>query len=278
MPTGPEGSLAIQAGPGAAAPWADAAQVSLLACWTLQSSNRTDLKNSVRCEPVGRSGRRSALEQNQVKVREGVGPRGQSRPPDTAQEGRGHICLFLCAVSFAEKQNLPLRERVPGEPGKPRRACSGGSPRSTGHPEARCPLSHCPRTPQGLHPGDAQGPRGAAAAAEAAEGPGNRRGHQRHLPHAVRARSAPCPPQGGSAEAPRPGDPIHPQVPEWHHRADGEILQQPERAVLPRGGLAPQHSPGVGAGGPAAGRAAPRYHAATWPSLPSGHGGKVGGQ
>lgn len=85
MPTGPEGSLAIQAGPGAAAPWADAAQVSLLACWTLQSSNRTDLKNSVRCEPVGWSGRRSALEQNQVKVREGVRPRGQSRPPDTAQ-------------------------------------------------------------------------------------------------------------------------------------------------------------------------------------------------
>ena len=41
------------------------------------------------------------------------------------------------------------------------------------------------------------------------------------------------------------------QIPERHHRADGEVLQQPARAVLPRGGLAPHHHPGTGARAPA---------------------------
>lgn len=53
--------------------------------------------------------------------------------------------------------------------------------------------------------------------------------------------------------------PPAPQVPERHHRADGEVLQQPARAVLSCGGLAPQHLPGAGAGDPATGQAAPRY-------------------
>lgn len=53
--------------------------------------------------------------------------------------------------------------------------------------------------------------------------------------------------------------PPAPQVPERHHRADGDVLQQPARAVLPPGGLTPQQLPGAGAGDPAAGQAAPRY-------------------
>lgn len=52
---------------------------------------------------------------------------------------------------------------------------------------------------------------------------------------------------------PRMRRPDDPQVPERHHRADGEVLQQPEHAVLPRGGLTPHHLTGTGAGHPAAG-------------------------
>lgn len=80
--------------------------------------------------------------------------------------------------------------------------------------------------------------------------------HTRWVRHPGPARS------WGRAGARGWADPVRPppQVPERHHRADGEVLQQPARAVLPRGGLAPHHHPGAGAGAPAARPAAPRYH------------------
>lgn len=72
--------------------------------------------------------------------------------------------------------------------------------------------------------------------------------HTRWVRHPGPARS------WGRAGARGRADPVRPppQVPERHHRADGEVFQQPARAVLPRGGLAPHHRPGAGAGAPAA--------------------------
>lgn len=38
----------------------------------------------------------------------------------------------------------------------------------------------------------------------------------------------PAHPEGAVLGSPGPGDPVLPQVPEWYHRSDGEVLQQPD--------------------------------------------------